>query len=79
MSGIKETANQLPEDVVDYIIYPIIPQDIDDAGIKDFLEKQIDAILAHLSQKLLRYIWQHECFRLRPVITSTGNSKTIEK
>ncbi|XP_005111816.1 protein ecdysoneless homolog [Aplysia californica] len=69
MADVVGGMKRLPEDVVEYTIYPNIPSHIEGDGVKKYLEKQIDAILAHLSRKLLRYIWQHEPFRLRPVVT----------
>ncbi|KAI8742151.1 protein SGT1 [Biomphalaria glabrata] len=68
MANLDRVFKRLPEDVVEYSIFPQIPNDLHADAIKRFLDKQIDDILAHLSDRIVNYIWQHESFNLKPVI-----------
>ncbi|XP_074649522.1 protein ecdysoneless homolog [Tubulanus polymorphus] len=55
---------RLPEDVVEYLLFPYLPDTFDDEVIEDHLEKQLDLYLAYLSQWLVDYIWQNQPFHL---------------
>lgn len=78
MADWARVLKRLPDDVVEYSVFPQIPDDLPNDDIKDFLEKQADAILAHLSDRIVNYIWQHESFSLRPVLSSTGLLQLIK-
>lgn len=68
MADLDKVLKRIPDDVVEYYIYPQIPSHIcDESDIRIYLEKQLDVILAHASNKLVNYIWQHEPFRLKAV------------
>lgn len=71
MSDVEKVLKHVPEDVVEYKVFPIIPSNIeeDDALVLEFLQKFANSIFACFSDRLVNYIWQHECFHLRPVIT----------
>ncbi|CAL1530846.1 unnamed protein product [Lymnaea stagnalis] len=66
MADFERVMKRLPEDVVEYNIFPQVPSDLPENEVKEYLEKQIDAILAHLSRQIVNYIWQHESFNLKP-------------
>ena len=71
MARISEL-KRLPEDVVEYQIFPHIPEHTQGDEIEDYLEKQKSKILAHFGKKLLSYVWQHEPFHLKPVVSNQG-------
>lgn len=58
---------RLPEDVVEYFLFPLIPDEIRDDGVIAYLEEKHDLYLAHLSTHLVDFIWQNERFSLQPV------------
>ena len=72
MANFEKVMKRIPDDVVEYNVFPIIPSDTDEDQIADFLQKLADSILAHFSARLVNYIWQHEPFLLRPVLSSNG-------
>ncbi|GFO04241.1 sgt1-like protein [Plakobranchus ocellatus] len=65
-----ENMKRIPDDVVEYSLFLDIPSDIEDDKIFDFLQKLADSIIAHFSTRLVNYIWQHESFHLRPVLST---------
>ncbi|KAH9492818.1 hypothetical protein Btru_024789 [Bulinus truncatus] len=70
MANFDKILKRIPEDVVEYSILPRIPNDLQEDAVKSFLEKQIDDILAHLSDRIVNYIWQYESFNLKPIIST---------
>ena len=56
---------ELPENTMEYHIYPSLPSKLTKLGIRQFLIDQIDAYHAHLSKYLVPYIWQNEPFSLK--------------
>lgn len=68
MAGIR----RVPEDVLEYYLYPLICEDLNDEELFEYLEEQKDIYLAHLSHLLVDYIWQNEALNLRPI---PGNGK----
>ncbi|GFS21231.1 protein ecdysoneless homolog [Elysia marginata] len=73
MANIEKVLKHIPDDVVEYSIFPVIPTDLDQETVDDFLQKLTDSILASFSDRLVNYIWQHECFHLKPVIPSNDS------
>lgn len=63
MAGIR----RVPEDVLEYYLYPLICEDLNDEELFEYLEEQKDIYLAHLSHLLVDYIWQNEALNLRPI------------
>ncbi|KAL5019026.1 hypothetical protein ScPMuIL_004748 [Solemya velum] len=57
---------QLPEDVVEYFLYPVIPKDVKD--VSNYLDECTDLYFAELSQFLLHFIWQNEPLNLSAVL-----------
>ena len=72
--NMAEKVKAQEEDVVDYLLFPPIPQFLDDHELVAYLEEQLDLYLAHLSDVLLGYIWQNDHFNLR-VVASPGKHK----
>lgn len=62
---------RIPEDVLEYYIFPLISEDFNDEQLFEYLEGQKDIYLAHLSHLLVDYIWQNETFNLKPAISGS--------
>ncbi|XP_029646832.1 protein ecdysoneless homolog isoform X1 [Octopus sinensis] len=58
----------VPEDVVEYSLFPFVSDHLDDLKAQEYLEEQKDIFLAHLSPLLVDYIWQKEPFKLKAVV-----------
>ena len=56
---------ELPENTMEYRLYPRLPPKLAKSDVLQFLIEQIDAYHAHLSKYLVPYIWQNEPFRLK--------------
>ncbi|CAG5121664.1 unnamed protein product [Candidula unifasciata] len=69
MADLERVLKRLPDDVVEYSVFPLIPDDLPSERVSDFLEKFADTVLAHLSDRIVDYIWQHESFNLRPIVS----------
>ena len=67
---MAEPKQRVPDDVVEYRLFPDVPESVGKADIQKYLEEQIDVYLAHLSPLLVEYIWQNEPFYLRIVPAS---------
>lgn len=63
-----EKKRQLPEDVVEYYIFPPLPGTDQKDRLKPYLEEQLDLYLASFSPLLVDYIWQNEPFKLTTVL-----------
>ena len=57
--------------MVEYCVYPPIPDNISKEGLHGYLEEQLDLYLAHFGPLLVDQIWQKEPFRLS-IVTSPG-------
>ncbi|XP_064631797.1 protein ecdysoneless homolog isoform X2 [Lineus longissimus] len=71
---MAESGRRLPDDVCEYYIYPPLPMTFDDEVIERQLEQYMDLYLAHVSEWLVDYIWQHQPFNLQ-VVTGLGHLK----
>ncbi|KAL3877377.1 hypothetical protein ACJMK2_035095 [Sinanodonta woodiana] len=65
---MAEKKKRLPDDVVEYTLFPPIPVSLKQDGIRNFLEECADSYMTFLSSLLIDYIWQNEPFVLKPVI-----------
>lgn len=65
-------AAAVPEDVVEYRIYPEIPEGYEEQECEKYLEDVRNTCLAYLSQYIVDFIWQSEPFRLRVVAAHSG-------
>ncbi|BFZ17671.1 hypothetical protein BsWGS_20709 [Bradybaena similaris] len=73
MADLESVLKRLPEDVVEYSVFPLVPDDLPSEHVTEFLEKFTDIVLSHLSDKIVDYIWQHESFNLRPKVSSSDS------
>ena len=65
-------AEYTSEDGVEYWLFPVIPDSLAQSDHGKYLEEQLDAYLAQLSQLLVEYIWQKDPFHLRVVSSSAA-------
>ncbi|KAK3610706.1 hypothetical protein CHS0354_028096 [Potamilus streckersoni] len=69
---MAEKKKRLPDDVVEYTLFPPIPGNLKEYEIMKFLEEFADTYMTFLSSLLIDYIWQNEPFILKPV-TEVGS------
>ncbi|KAK7456517.1 hypothetical protein BaRGS_00039373 [Batillaria attramentaria] len=58
---------RLPDDVVEYLLIPKLPDDLDETDTIGFLEKTCDSYLGKVGPLVIDYVWQKESFSLKPV------------
>lgn len=68
MAG-KET--RVPDDAVEYLLFPLLPDEIKGNDLEEQLREYLRAVLTHISTWIIDIIWQNEGFSLKPV-TATG-------
>ena len=66
MSSKISDLKKLPEDILEYHVYPSIPEGISEDDVNGFLENEREKIVGFLSGKIISHLWQHESFHLRP-------------
>ncbi|XP_013386077.1 protein ecdysoneless homolog [Lingula anatina] len=62
------------EDVCEYFLFPLVPDDVREADVEEYLEKEQELYLAYLGDLLVDYIWQIEPFNLRVVKDSSAGT-----
>lgn len=63
-------SNRLPENTVQYYLYP---QDVPSNDVAEYLESLILECYSILGKCLGKYTWQDEPFHLKSVINQKGN------
>ena len=58
---------RLPDDVLEYLLIPQLPEGLGEKDVVSFLEGLCDTYLGYLGPLVIDYIWQNEGFTLRPV------------
>ncbi|XP_033743269.1 protein ecdysoneless homolog isoform X1 [Pecten maximus] len=68
---MAEKRKHLPEDVVEYFLFPTLPESLNKSEVKKYLEELLDSYLAFVSPLVVDYIWQNDPFSL--VATTEGD------
>ncbi|KAK7113122.1 protein ecdysoneless homolog [Littorina saxatilis] len=66
MAGFPQ-ARRLPEDVLEYLLIPQLPERIEEDNVVPSLERISDSYLGHIGPMVIDYIWQNEGFTLKTV------------
>lgn len=68
--SMAEKRKHLPEDVVEYFLFPTLPENFTNSKVVKYLEELLDSYLAFVSPLVLDHIWQNDPFSL--VVTAEG-------
>ena len=63
---------RLPDDVLEYLLIPQLPEGLEEKDVVRFLEGLCDTYLGYLGPLVIDYIWQNEGFTLRPATAKGG-------
>jgi len=61
---MAEKRKHLPEDVVEYFLFPTISDAVNKDDVLRHLEESLDSYLAFISPLVVDHIWQNEPFTL---------------
>ncbi|ESO94107.1 hypothetical protein LOTGIDRAFT_145160 [Lottia gigantea] len=65
---MAEFTKKVPEDVVEYTIYPPLPGDLEKEHLKILLDDLLEVYLTQLSPEIINYLWQKDPFELHAVL-----------
>ncbi|XP_060076683.1 protein ecdysoneless homolog [Ylistrum balloti] len=68
---MAEKRKHLPEDVVEYYLFPTLPETLNKSEVEKYLEELLDSYLAFVSPLVVDYIWQNDPFSL--IVTAEGD------
>ncbi|OWF55919.1 protein ecdysoneless homolog [Mizuhopecten yessoensis] len=68
---MAEKRKHLAEDVVEYFLFPTLPDSLNKSEVAKYLEELLDSYLAFVSPLVVDYIWQNDPFSL--VVTAEGD------
>lgn len=66
--GMAVPKGRLPEDVLEYLLFPKLQEGLEEKDVISVLEKCYDTYLGHLGPRIINYIWQNDGFTLRTVL-----------